>query len=159
MTFEDVIYNFLIGLVSGGVSGYIVSLYFKKGQEKRELSLKKEQGKRDWLIEFDKDKQNLNNFLYAIRIEMDILVDDIKNDVKFDISDTKRIFSNHPRTPTFKDNLTKESSEKLIKARTLIDKIENTISSEITLKELNYYQKELFKARIDVLSLKSNKYD
>ncbi|MEM5608537.1 hypothetical protein AAHH76_21745 [Bacillus toyonensis] len=45
MTFEDVIYNFLIGLVSGGVSGYIVSLYFKKGQEKESYHLRRNKEK------------------------------------------------------------------------------------------------------------------
>lgn len=86
-----------------------------------------------------------------------IIYDDLKSEETPDIKEAKRIFSNHPRTLTFKNNLIEESSQKLIKARNLIDEIEEKISPEITLKELAYYKKELFKARIDVVSLKNNK--
>lgn len=146
MTFADVIINLIIGLVTGGLSGYIVSRYFRKDQDYR-----------DWLLEFENDKQNLENFLYAIRIEMDILRDAVTNGETIDVKDAKRIFSSHARTLSFADNLTEESYEKQIKARNLIEEIENNISTDITLREIRDYSKELFKARIDIVSLKSTK--
>lgn len=139
--------NTLIGLISGVVSGYIVSLYFQKNQEKR-----------DWILAFREDKQNLHNFLYALSIELDILMDEAKNNEKIDIKDAKRVFSRQPRTLTFsEETITEESLKKVMQVRVLVNGIENKLSAETTLNTLRNYRKELFNARTDVLSIKSIK--
>jgi hypothetical protein len=143
-------YNLLIGLVSGGLSGFIVSHYFVKSQERRE-----------WLKAFQNDKQNLNKFIYSIQIEIDMLIYHLKNEKIIDVKDVwaiKRLFANHPLTPTFKDSLTEDSLDNLVKARTFIDQIESTISSDFSLNELIRLRSELVKSRMLILSLKQKKY-
>jgi hypothetical protein len=147
MTLEEIIINLLIGLVSGVVSGFFVTIIFKKIQEKRE-----------WRFNFQEDKQNLSNFIYTLCIELDLLIEDVKNNNKIDVKEAKRVFKNQPRTLSFtENNITEESTNKLIAAHNLITNVEKNITSETILKELIYFRKDLFRARIDVLSLQSVK--
>jgi hypothetical protein len=147
MTIEEIIINLLIGLVSGVVSGFFVTMIFKRIQEKRE-----------WKFNFQEDKQNLSNFIYAICIELDLLIEDVRNNNKIDVKEAKRVFKNQPRTLSFtENNITEESTNKLISANNLITKVENNITSETTLKELIFFRKDLFRARIDILSLQIDK--
>jgi hypothetical protein len=125
------------GLVTGLISGWMVSKYFTN----RDKKLAKQR-------EFENDKQILNRHIESLRLEVDILIRCIEENKSYDVDEFKRIDQRGPMTPSFGYGLTDNSY--------ILLKETKNVQKEMDLLYLRKIRNELSRARLGVLSMKLN---
>lgn len=146
MTQSDFWLSVIAGIPSGLLSGWMVSQYFTKREEKVNAERK-----------FQDDKQNFNRFLEALKLEVEFIIESINNKSHFDTNDLKRTLQNIPITLSFK-NISEISEKHLQSAHDTINSlakyIEKMQKEEMDVLKLRQIGFQLVRARINVLMMK-----
>lgn len=132
----DIIRDVVIGLVSGGVSSWIVSYFLKKKWDKQQHQ-----------ISFERDKQIYHRYIERIRFEL--LTAQKSGDYDFVI----RTIEDEPIRESF-DNLSKESSEEIRSISDYLSELKEEVSSgAIGEKRFKIINSKLFQFSVHILKM------
>lgn len=150
MSWCELISNVILSLITGLLSGWIVSDYFRRKQQMEE-----------WLRNFNEQKQLLSKFIGAISEEIDFIIQLKKENMNInieEINELKRLISQkRPKHDTFKF-LTAESKKDINEIVNYIDHLYEELTNDVSLVQLYKYKKVLAKYRWKVLRFKQCKY-
>lgn len=145
---SEILINIVIGLVTGTlagfISGYIIAQYCKKIEARV-----------SWNMQLFNDKQNLVQFIYGVRDEIDLLIKDLKADKTY----LQRMLNSSPKFISFTDiakikiehkNFTQEAYEVL---NELDDYLKIGI---INIEKLKPFQNRLMRAQIHILKINTS---
>jgi hypothetical protein len=135
--------NLIIGIVSGVISGLIVSLYFY-------FKAKEEQ----WNDSFVLDKQKLNRYLEAISFELGLIIEDMDRELpRNTLLYFRRLLLQDPFTFSFGDeNLDSQTLEPVLEARKLINDLQGFLEEEKFDKfVIKDYQSRIFQLRSKIV--------
>lgn len=112
MTLVEIILSVVLGIAGGIVSGFIVSVEFKKRVSQEE-----------WEKELHNEKQNRFSYYKLLKFEIAILRDRIEKDKEADPENILRVLANEPRTPSFDNEKIKEDTHKFLENREVLNDI------------------------------------
>lgn len=141
----DILSNLFIGIVSGGISGVVVTWFFSRKEKKDQ-----------WEFDFNNDKQSMSRYLELLRFEVSLIREKLVSGEKFELDHIKIRLKDVPRRPSFKSKVLTEESLNLIGS---VNKSINNLTKYIdsnTLKagELRYLEGQLLRAQLEILSVK-----
>ena len=135
--------NLIIGLVSGGVSSYIVNIIWKRKLDKLEDKEKEIQFQADF---FD-DVQTKCKYLERIQLELGFEESGERN------QNILRLIEETPDTQTFKKGMTQEGKDLLLEIISVKDKIKKYADNNtLPLPKSIEYKSQLLKLEIELLS-------
>jgi hypothetical protein len=143
----DLFLSFILSIVAGLASGWIVSWMFKRNESKEE-----------WYKNLVDDKQAQVNFLNMLKFE----VSQIKTQLDQNAHETPdsatilRLILNQPKTPSFIiENLDGSSEKHILGASRLVKEIEDYFQKgEINNSDLINFESRLIRAVFDTLMIK-----
>lgn len=147
MEFSDLVLNVIIGIVSGCISGYVVSLYFAKKEEESQ-----------WGKELSNDKQTMSRYITLVLWELDQLMDGSGKET----ADLRRLLQSPPLFRSFKqlDKIKPEHQMFTKKAYALFREIDQYLGFEVPneayeIPKIQYvkFRAGLLRAQWDILSI------
>ncbi|WP_419878002.1 hypothetical protein [Brevibacillus centrosporus] len=148
MTLLEILVSFIVGLVSGVASGWVVSDIFKKNGAKEEF-----------YKEFSDDKQKTVRFLQSLKLELDIIGEAIKSGEKPNFEDIRRRIDNPPITLTFGSGKITEVSQSRIQIKNeIVAEVRDCIASgDLDVRGISSLSRKLFRAQIEILDIETIK--
>lgn len=153
MNFNDLVLNLLLGIVSGCVSGYLISLYFKNKDEQTK-----------WKSDLDEDKQTMSRFIDMVCLDFEQLMDSDDRETK----ELLKLLKSPPRFNSFKDlNKIKPEHQTFTRdAYVLFEEIYFYLKEEVPEKayeipQLDYvnFRARLRKVQLNILMINRNEIE
>jgi uncharacterized membrane protein YraQ (UPF0718 family) len=147
----EIIINILVGIISGLFSGWVVSKYFKDKEVETEAHK-----------QFIDDKQNMVNYLRLIKLELKMIIDELKVMGKpVDLKDINRALEVRPITESFGEDafrpLDEKSEELLGDVIKTLSEVENYFKVKdplLSVSDLKMFESSLTRSMIKILELK-----
>ena len=141
----------IIGLISGGISSWIVSIILKRRWDKKQKQIDIEYKKQKLREEFENDKQLFCRYLLGIRSELFLAKK--AGDYDFVI----RAIDNEPFRRSF-EYLSPKNSDEVLEIIGFLHDIKQAIStSEVTNLQYSEWYGKLYQYSVNVLFMKENK--
>lgn len=153
MNFNEIALNLLLGIVSGSVSGYLISLYFKNKDEQTK-----------WKSDLDEDKQTMSRFIDMVCLDFEQLMDSSNREN----NDLLKLLKSPPRFKSFKDlNKIKPEHQTFTRdAYELFDEIYYYLKEEVPeepyeIPQLDYvkFRARLRKVQFNILMINRNEIE